>query len=380
VELGARPLEDVVSVAPTASLGAAYADRRVLVTGHTGFKGAWLTLWLARLGARVTGFALPPPTRPSLFEAAAVRGSCEHVEGDVRDGTALEATVRRCAPEIVFHLAAQALVRRSYEDPVETIETNVLGTARLLEALRSTRTRCAVVVVTSDKCYENRETDRPYEETDPLGGHDPYSASKGAAELVVTSWRRSFFPPERLWEHGVALATARAGNVIGGGDWSPDRLVPDAIRALAAGDPVLVRNPASVRPWQHVLEPLGGYLQLGAALARAGAADASRLASAWNFGPRPEDARPVRDLTDALVAAWGTGSWRQAPSRVEVHEAKLLRLDVEKARRELGWAPRWRLKDAVQRTAEWYRAWNAGATAAELSELCVRQIAEIVEA
>ncbi|HVE85079.1 MAG TPA: CDP-glucose 4,6-dehydratase, partial [Myxococcales bacterium] len=255
-----------------AELRAAYQGKRVLLTGHTGFKGGWLALWLAELGAQVTGFALPPDTEPSFFNLAGVGDRCRHVVGDVRDPGELSRALSECSPHYVFHLAAQSLVRRSYERPIETLQTNVMGTAHLLEAIRQSRHRCALVVVTSDKCYENREWLYGYREHEPMGGHDVYSMSKGAAELLVASYRRSFFPPERLHEHGVALATARAGNVIGGGDWAPDRLVPDVVQALVDRRPVPVRNPGSVRPWQHVLEPAGAYLLLGARLAGAGTA------------------------------------------------------------------------------------------------------------
>jgi CDP-glucose 4,6-dehydratase len=356
-------------------LRATYAGRRVLVTGHTGFKGSWLTLWLHALGAEVTGFALPPPTDPSLFEDSAVARRCRHLVGDVRDAAAVREAVRIARPDVVFHLAAQPLVRLSYEQPVETFATNVMGTAHLLEALRQERQRCAVVVVTSDKCYENREWAYAYREPDAMGGHDPYSASKGAAEVLAASWRRSFFPPERLAEHGVALATARAGNVIGGGDWSLDRIVPDAMRALAAGRPIQVRNPVAVRPWQHVLEPLGGYLALGVRLLGDPAA-ASRCCDAWNFGPAPDSARPVRDVVRAAVRSWGDGSWVETPQPNAPHEAGLLRLAIDKAVSQLDWKPRWGLEDAVARTVAWYRARHAGAGPEALADLGLGQIGE----
>ncbi|BDG07171.1 CDP-glucose 4,6-dehydratase [Anaeromyxobacter paludicola] len=357
----------------------AYAGKRVLLTGHTGFKGGWLALWLESLGARVTGFALPPPTSPSFFEDCGVAQLCEHVLGDLRDPAAVREVVRRSRPEVVFHLAAQPLVRLSYESPVETFETNVMGTAHLLEALRLEQRPAAVVVVTSDKCYENREWAYGYREEDALGGHDPYSASKGAAEIVAASYRRSFFAPARLAEHGVALATARAGNVIGGGDWAADRIVPDAARALAAGVPIPVRNPASVRPWQHVLEPLGGYLLLGARLL--GAPDeAARCCGPWNFGPAPESARPVRDVVEAAVRAWGSGSWQATPQVGAPHEAGLLRLAIEKAVSQLAWRPRWELEEAVGRTFAWYRARHEGAGPAAMRDLSLRQIGEYLSA
>jgi CDP-glucose 4,6-dehydratase len=365
VGLGPRAVEDLerpgLSPVTEAALRASYRGRRVLLTGHTGFKGGWLAVLLAELGAETVGFALPPDTSPSLFDDARVAGVCRSVEGDVRDLAALRAVVREARPEVVLHLAAQPLVRASYERPIETWETNVLGTANVLEALRLERQRCAVVVVTTDKCYENREWAFGYREVDPVGGHDPYSASKAAAELVVDSYRRSFFPPAALAAHGVALASARAGNVIGGGDWARDRIVPDAVRALSAGESVLVRNPRSIRPWQHVLEPLGGYLVLGARLL---AGDAGAC-EAWNFGPRPEATVPVAELVGEMVEAWGSGAWHTAPQQGAPHEAGVLRLAIEKAYARLGWAPRWSVREAIRHTVSWYalRARGAGADA-----------------
>jgi len=369
-----------MSLAPTVEeLRKAYAGRRVLLTGHTGFKGTWLSLWLRELGADVTGYALAPDTRPSLFEAVGAAAALRSVIADVRDRSALRAVVAESRPDVVFHLAAQPLVRVSYEQPVETLDVNVLGTAHLLEAVRLARRPCAVVVVTSDKCYENRERLHGYREDEPLGGHDVYSMSKGAAELVTASWRRSFFPPARLLDHGVALASARAGNVVGGGDWAADRIVPDCVRALSAGVPVPVRNPAAVRPWQHVLEPLGGYLLLGARLAGAGGPRAADICDAWNFGPRFEDARPVRDVVEGMIRGWGSGSWQDRSDPAAPHEAGILRLSIEKAQGRLGWGPRWSFDETFRRTAEWYRAHHAGASAADLAALCVRQIHEYLE-
>lgn len=325
-----------------------YAGKRVLLTGDTGFKGAWLAFWLRRLGAEVLGIALPPEGERSLYAAAGLDALHGHRTVDVRDADAVRAAVAEWKPDAVFHLAAQALVRRSYADPLGTFDTNVMGTANVLEAVRAAGRPCAVVVVTSDKCYENPETARACPETDPMGGHDPYSASKGCAELVAAAYRASYFAPGGT----VALATARAGNVIGPGDWAEDRIVPDAVRALAAGRPLGVRNPRSVRPWQHVLEPLGGYLRLGRALMEEGAA----AAEGWNFGPDPDDMHTVGELADAFCAAWGGGArWVAAVEQSAPHEANLLRLAIGKAAARLQWRPVWDFATAVRRTAAGYR-------------------------
>jgi CDP-glucose 4,6-dehydratase len=340
---------------PLRALSAAFAQRSVFVTGHTGFKGSWLSLWLSRLGAHVTGYALPPPTNPSAFVACGVRdGLAAHHEADIRDHARLTQAMHDCEPDVVLHLAAQPLVRTSYQQPRETFDVNVVGTASVLDAVRALGRPCAVVVVTSDKCYDNREHTWGYRETDPLGGLDPYSASKGAAELVVASYRHSFFPPERVHQHGVTLASVRAGNVIGGGDWAQDRIAADVARSLSSGQPVSVRNPRSLRPWQHVLEPLGGYLLLAARMLAA--PDDVRLADAWNFGPSNLEVVTVGTLVDLLVAAWGCGSWQDTSSSGQPHEARLLRLSIDKAVTVLGWRPRWSVGETARRTAHWYRA------------------------
>ncbi len=358
-------------IEPTSrALEGAYRGRRVLVTGHTGFKGGWLVAWLSALEAQVWGFALPAPTSPSFFVDADVAGACRHHVGDVRDLEAVRRVVRESRPEVVFHLAAQSLVRASYEAPVETLATNVMGTAHVLEALRLEGQRSAVVVVTSDKCYENREWTHGYRESDALGGHDVYSSSKAGAELVAQSWRRSFFPASRHPEHGVAIATARAGNVIGGGDWAPDRIVPDAIRALEAGRPVPMRNPGAVRPWQHVVEPLGGYLLLGARLL---GPHATHCTKAWNFGPAPQAAVPVSALVAEVVRAWGSGCAELAQQPQAPHEAGLLRLSIDQAVAELSWAPRWSLPEAVGHAVAWYRARHAGLRGAALRHVALDQ-------
>lgn len=349
-----------------------YAGKKILLTGHTGFKGAWLTMWLERLGAAVTGFALAPEP-DSVFSAAGVASSCEHHLGDIRNFAQVRDAVLACKPDLVFHLAAQALVRKSYSEPLATIETNINGTAHVLEAIRLTRQRCAVIVVSSDKCYENREWVYGYREDDAMGGFDPYSMSKGATELVTSSWRRSFFPPTRLAEHGVAIASARAGNVIGGGDWAVDRIVPDSIRSLVNKEPIGVRNPHAVRPWQHVLEPLGGYLLLGAKLL--GAPRPEEFCEGWNFGPETSSVRSVSALVSALVKAWGTGRWVDQSDPKAHHEASLLRLAVDKAHARLGWQPRWGFDETISHTVSWYRAQADGASPAQLKALTQEQIA-----
>jgi CDP-glucose 4,6-dehydratase len=330
-----------------------WEGRRVLVTGHTGFKGSWLTLLLSELGARASGYALAPSTTPSHFALASVETRLQrHTIADLRDLDELGAAIDAADPEIVLHLAAQPLVRASYEAPLETFQTNVLGTANLLEVVRRRARPCAIVVVTSDKAYENTGQLWGYRECDPMGGHDPYSASKGAAELVVASYRRSFFADARL---GVRVASARAGNVIGGGDFARDRIVVDVVRALSQARPVQVRNPDAVRPWQHVLEPLTGYLLLAERLF---ASPDDVWCSAWNFGPRAGDELPVGELVKRLCSTWGSGEWVAAKQPGAVHEAHQLRLSTEKARVLLGFEPRWTIEETIARTARWYRRWS----------------------
>lgn len=330
----------------------AYRGKRVFVTGHTGFKGSWLCLWLERLGAEVYGYSLAPPTRPSLFEQAGIAAGVQHTIGDVRDSAALTAALGRAEPHFIFHLAAQPLVLDSYADPAGTFATNVTGSINLMQAIRETGTRAAVVMVTTDKVYLNREWDQAYREDDPLGGHDPYSASKAAMEIAVASWRSSFFTPAKAGIHGVRIATARAGNVIGGGDWSANRLVPDLVRALMGNQPPTLRNPASLRPWQHVLEPLAGYLWLGTRLASEGG---ESFAEGWNFGPRENEEYRVGDLADGFLAAWGQPGWSDVTRPDALHEAGLLKLNIDKAGDRLGWHPVWSFADTVTRTAQWYR-------------------------
>lgn len=319
-----------------------YRGRRVLVTGHTGFKGSWLSLWLSMLGADVVGYALEPESDEGAYAACGLKNLVTDVRGDVRDANRLKSIFETFRPEIVFHLAAQPIVRLSYEQPRETFETNVSGTVNVLENVRSSHSVKAVVVVTSDKCYENREQLWGYRETDALGGFDPYSASKGCQEVVSSSYARSFRLP---------VATARAGNVIGGGDWARDRIVPDCIRALREERPVPVRNPGAVRPWQFVLEPLCGYLTLAEQLVL----DPEKFAGAWNFGPDFDSAVSVREVVEALVGLWGSGKWKDLSEGSAVHEAGVLRLDCTKAKALLGWRPRLSLKEALQNTVDWYR-------------------------
>jgi CDP-glucose 4,6-dehydratase len=347
-----------------------WSGRRVFLTGHTGFKGAWLTRWLHSLGAEVTGYALEPPTEPSLFEQA---GAEELLAGshiaDIMDLEELRDAMNEARPDIVIHMAAQSLVRTSYEAPVETFDVNVIGTVHLLEAVRSCPTVRSVVSVTSDKCYENREWERGYREDDPLGGYDPYSSSKACAELVTQAYRNSFFNPRDYKEHGVAVASVRAGNVIGGGDWATDRLIPDCVRAFLSGTEVVVRNPQAVRPWQHVLEPLRGYLMLAKRLHE----DGPEYAGAWNFGPDLDDARPVQWIVEHLSAKWGEGASFSVAGNggKQPHEAGLLRLDHSKAVERLGWRPAWTLARALDAIVEWTRVLQDGG---DVREECLRQI------
>jgi CDP-glucose 4,6-dehydratase len=358
----------------------AFSGRRVFLTGHTGFKGGWLALWLKELGAEVFGYALAPEPKPTIFDAAGVGAACvSSVLADLRDLPRLEAEVRSARPDVVFHLAAQPLVRLSYEQPLETLTTNVVGTAHVLEAVRRAGRPCAVVVVTSDKCYENREWLYGYREDEAMGGHDVYSMSKGAAELVAASWRRSFFHPGRLAAHGVAVATARAGNVVGGGDWARDRIVPDCVAALSERRPIVVRNPGGVRPWQHVLEPLSGYLLLGARLMGVDTDAPERFCEPWNFGPHLDDARTVREVVEAVIREWGAGEWEDRQDPAAPHEAGLLRLSIEKAQARLGWLPRWRFDETFRRTVAWYRAYQEGTRGEALRALTVGQIHEYME-
>ena len=326
--------------------------KKVFLTGHTGFKGGWLTTWLASMGAKVTGFSLAPNSSPNLYQVAKIETQCEQsIIGDIRNLDELRDAMRISNPEIVIHMAAQPLVRYSYANPVETYATNVMGTVNLLESIRSCLSVRAAVIVTTDKCYENREWVWGYRENEPMGGYDPYSNSKGCAELVISAYRQSFFPEKDYIKHKVAIASARAGNVIGGGDWSVDRLVPDAILAFESNAPLLIRNPLAIRPWQHVLEPLSGYLMLAQALYERGV----QFNGAWNFGPNDIDACSVKKVVDLLISRWGTpASWQQDGSTTP-HEAHFLKLDCSKAHQELGWNARWSLEKAIEEIVRWQK-------------------------
>jgi CDP-glucose 4,6-dehydratase len=333
-----------------------WRGRKVFLTGHTGFKGSWLTLWLHELGARVTGFSLAPHTEPNLYSLARLDDRVDSVIADVRDRHAVAAAIRDARPEVVIHMAAQALVRPSYAEPLETYATNVMGTAHVLDAIRHIGGVKAAVVVTSDKCYDNREWPWGYRENDAMGGYDPYSSSKGCAELVTASYRNAFFSPVKLQSHGVAVASARAGNVIGGGDWAQDRLLPDIIRALLEQRHPVIRNPQAIRPWQHVLEPLSGYLILAERLFREGA----KFCEAWNFGPFDTDAKAVSWIATRAAKAWGGAArWISDPGE-HAHEARHLRLDSSKARHLLGWSSRWNVQQAIEATVQWHKRVAAG--------------------
>jgi CDP-glucose 4,6-dehydratase len=344
-----------------------WSRKRVFLTGHTGFKGSWLSLWLQHMGAEVTGYALAPPTKPNMYEMAKVDKGMESVMGDVRDKDKLVSSLLRAEPEIVIHMAAQPLVRRSYIDPVETYSTNVMGTVHLLEAVRCCRSVRSVVNVTTDKCYENKEWIWPYRENDALGGYDPYSSSKACSELITAAYKSSYFNASNFKDHQVAVATARAGNVIGGGDWSTDRLVPDILAAFSRGQPVMIRNPHAVRPWQHVLEPLRGYLMLAEKLYTHG----PEYAEAFNFGPGDVDTKPVKWIVNLLAQKWGEPVCWNLDEGTHPHEASLLQLDVSKAAHRLGWRPIIGLSEALEMTIDWARAHHNG------SDLKVQTVAQI---
>ena len=335
-----------------------FSGKKILITGHTGFKGSWLTLWLVNLGAEVIGYSLEPPTKPNLFEILQLEKEITHIIGDVRDGEKLKNVFKKYKPEIVFHLAAQPLVRVSYKEPKLTYETNVMGTLNLLEAVRQTESVKVVIIVTTDKCYENKEWFYGYREVDPLGGYDPYSSSKACVEILVSSYRNSFQLP---------VATVRAGNVIGGGDWQVDRLIPDCVKALSKGETIKIRNPDAIRPWQHVLEPLYGYLLLAVKMWK----EPERFCEAWNFGPYEKDTATVREVVEKVIRLWGKGSYEVIEDR-SFHEAGLLRLDISKTMLKLGWRPKWNLDKALERTVKWYKRFYEGKT--DMVEYSIREI------
>jgi len=353
----------------------AYRGRKVFVTGHTGFKGSWLSLWLTMLDAEVIGYSLAPPSNPNLFETIGIEDAVVHIDGDIRHADSLRAALAEHQPEIVFHLAAQPLVRRSYAEPRLTYETNVMGTVNVLDAVRHTPSVRAVVNVTSDKCYENKEWVWGYRENDPMGGHSPYSSSKGCADLVASAYGRSFFSPEDYGtKHNVALATVRAGNVIGGGDWGADRLIPDCVRALNENEGIPLRRPNAVRPWQHVLEPLGGYLLLGAGLLQGGSA----FGGPWNFGPVDGEIWTVQRVVQEVCKLWGGGNCFRV-TEDKLHEAHWLKLDCSKALSKLNWKPKYGVEAALRRTVEWYRKFYSGMDGTEMRRLTSTQIEEYAE-
>ena len=350
-----------------------WRNKKILITGHTGFKGSWLSLWLQRLGAEVIGASLEPPTNPNLYEQANVVSGMVNHHVDICDLYALKTIFKEFKPEIVFHLAAQSLVRYSYREPVETYQTNVMGTMNVLESIRNINTVRSAVMVTTDKCYENREWVWGYRENEPMGGHDLYSSSKGCAELLIASYRNSYFPTDSYESHCTSIASVRAGNVIGGGDWAEDRLVPDIIRAFKANKPARIRNPHSIRPWQHVLEPLAGYIKLSEMLYNSG----SEYAEAWNFGPNEEDAKPVELIVKTMAEQWGDGAHWIVDKGDHPHEANYLKLDCSKAYTRLQWRPKWNLGYALAKITDWYRADIQGS---DLRAVCMDQIEEYMSA
>ena len=344
-----------------------WKGKRVFVTGHTGFKGSWLGLWLDSMGAIVKGYSLPPPTLPNLFEEAHLIKHIDSIEGDIRHSADLSQCMSDFKPELVIHMAAQSLVRRSYDNPLDTYSTNVMGTVSVFEAVRNAKSAKVLINVTSDKCYENQEWFWGYREIEPMGGYDPYSCSKGCAELITASYRRSFFNPNHYAEHGCAIASVRAGNVIGGGDWATDRLVPDLVRSFINDDLVKIRNPLAIRPWQHVLEPLSGYLMLAQRLYL----DGPDFSEGWNFGPKEGNARPVKDIADYFASNWSSSARYEIEEDISMHEAHYLKLDCSKAKSKLGWEPILTFDETLNRTIDWYKARLQGAN---MHDYCLSEI------
>jgi CDP-glucose 4,6-dehydratase len=349
-----------------------YKGKRVLVTGHTGFKGSWLSIWLTELGADVIGYALDPYTERDNFELSKISSKIIDIRADIRDFDKLEYTFQKYRPEFVFHLAAQSLVRMGYISPKETYDTNVGGTVNVLENCRKSKSVKIIINVTSDKCYENKEWVWGYRENDPLGGYDPYSSSKGCAELITVAYRNSFFNPKDFKIHGKALSSVRAGNIIGGGDWAKDRIIPDCIRALEKKEPIKIRNPKSIRPWQYVLEPIGGYLLLGARMFE----DPEKYCGAWNFGPEGSSIISVQELVELVLKYWEKGNWEKSKKNKEPHEAKLLILDISKAKYELGWKPSMDVKEAVKHTVDWYKSIQ---TPSVIPDICQKEVQNYME-
>ena len=343
-----------------------YKNKTVLVTGHTGFKGSWLSIWLRELGANVIGYALDPYTEKDNFVLAKLENKITDIRGDIRDKEHLEKVFEQYKPDFVFHLAAQPLVRLSYDQPVETYEVNVMGTINVMECIRKTPETRIGIMITTDKCYENKEQIWGYRENEAFGGYDPYSSSKGAAEIAISSWRNSFFNPKDYEKHKKSIASVRAGNVIGGGDWSLDRIIPDCIRALEKGEAIRIRNPKAIRPWEHVLEPLSGYLLLGKKMYE----EPSKYCEGWNFGPSLDSIVPVWEIGEKIIKYYGSGELEDKSKKDELHEAKLLALDITKARFNLGWKPRWNIDKAIEKTVEWYKKYSNE----DIYELCIKQI------
>jgi len=348
-----------------------YKGKKVLVTGHTGFKGSWMTIWLKELGAEVIGYALDPYTENDNFVLADLKDKIVDIRGDIRDKEKLEEVFNEYKPEIVFHLAAQPLVRLSYDIPVETYEVNVMGTINVMECIRKTSETKVGIMITTDKCYDNKEQIWGYRENEPMGGYDPYSSSKGAAEIAINSWRSSYFNPKEYEKHGKAIASVRAGNVIGGGDWAKDRIIPDCIKALEENKTIEIRSPHSIRPWEHVLEPLSGYLLLGKKMLE----EPTKYCEGWNFGPHLDSIITVWEMAEKVVEYYGSGSLKDVSNSNDLHEAKLLALDVSKARFKLGWKPTLDIDDTLKMTVEWYRRYNAE----DVYSLCKSQIIEFIE-